>query len=130
MAIWGAALVPGRFFFVGRFPFPNLGDILPGITGGITHMQDNELLPVSNVHDALTRAVESRKAKVNLINQTFKCHPVVKELGAEICEKHGIDLSEFLRECLNALVRDYVGPDRMIKLGIDPPATLPESTAS
>lgn len=86
-------------------------------------MQDTELLPVTNVHDALTRAIDVRKTKVNMVNQTFKVHPLAKELAAEICEKHGIDPSEFLRECLNALVRDYVGPDRMIKLGIDPPAT-------
>lgn len=72
--------------------------------------------PLTNVHDALQRAVLTDRDKVNLIPATFKINPLKKELAEQICAKSGTTLSSFLRECVEGLVGDYVGPKAAAKL--------------
>lgn len=64
---------------------------------------------LTSVHEALNRAQLSEKDKVALVNGTFKIHPIKKEMAEQICEKHGTTLSAFLRECVEGLVKDYIG---------------------
>lgn len=78
-------------------------------------MQDNPT-PVHTVHDAMLKAVLAAKEKAKLETATFKVHPAKKELCELICAKNGTTLSEFLRECVNAICEDYVGPKAANKL--------------
>lgn len=64
---------------------------------------------LTNVHDALARSQETDRNKVPLVNANFKCHPIKKEVAERICVKNGTTLSGFLRECVEGLVKDYVG---------------------
>lgn len=76
-------------------------------------MQNNE---VTNVHEALSRAVESEKNRVALINANFKINPIKKEIADGICETNGTTLSAFLRECVEGLIKDFVGPKAYAKI--------------
>lgn len=78
-----------------------------------------QLYPLTNVHDALRRAVIADSKKVALTNANFKMHPLRKEVAEEICQKNGTTLSAFLRECTDGLIMDYAGPDVAKKLGVD-----------
>lgn len=64
---------------------------------------------LTDVHEALSRAQDSDKDRVALVNANFKIHPIKKEVAEQICAKNGTTLSSFLRECVNGLVKDYVG---------------------
>jgi hypothetical protein len=72
--------------------------------------------PTTSVHDALSRAQQSHRDRICLKNANFKADPLKKEIAEGICAGHGTTLSAFLRECLDGLVRDYVGPKTMEKL--------------
>lgn len=73
---------------------------------------------VSNVHHALSRAVDSEKNRVALVNANFKVDPLRKESAEGLCEKNGTTLSAYLRECVNILLLDYLGPKEAAKMGI------------
>lgn len=75
---------------------------------------------VSTVHDALSRAVESEKNRVALVNANFKVNPLHKESAEGVCEKNGTTLSAYLRECVSVLLLDYYGPKKAAELGIFP----------
>lgn len=79
-------------------------------------MQSEEVLPVTNVHQALTEAAIKEKNRVTLVNANFKIDPIKKTLAEQICEKHGATLSSFMRECVEGLVKDYMGPKASKKL--------------
>lgn len=64
---------------------------------------------LTNVHDALSRAQEKAKNKVALVNANFKINPLNKEIAEQICVKNGTTMSEFLRECVDGLIEDYMG---------------------
>jgi hypothetical protein len=72
--------------------------------------------PLTNVHDALHRAVLSERNRVNLVPATFKIDPLKKEISEQICQKNGTTLSSFLRECCEGLILDYAGPKAAAKL--------------
>lgn len=78
--------------------------------------QTPESQPLTNVHDALHRAVLSERDRVNLVPATFKINPLKKTIAEQICEKSGTTLSSFLRECCEGLVLDYAGPKAAAKL--------------
>lgn len=88
------------------------------ITGGITKMSKMLKIDVSNVHEALSRAVETEKDRVALVNANFKIHPLRKELAEGICEKNATTLSAYLRECCDLLLVDYLGPKEASRIGI------------
>lgn len=69
------------------------------------------MIELTNVHDALNKAVESERDRVTFVNANFKIHPIKKEVAEQICNKHGTTLSAFLRECVDGLVKDYVGEE-------------------
>lgn len=75
-------------------------------------------IEVSNVHQALSRAVDSERNRVALVNANFKVDPLRKETAEGICAKHGTTLSAFLRECCDVLLLDFLGPKEAAKLGI------------
>lgn len=75
---------------------------------------------LTDVHEALVRAQDSDKDRVALVNANFKIHPIKKEVAEQICSKNGTTLSSFLRECVNGLVRDYVGDKESESLEITP----------
>lgn len=66
--------------------------------------------PTTDIHDALQRATISEGNRVRLTNANFKMNPVKKELAEQICAKNGTTLSAFLRECIDGLIGDFVGP--------------------
>lgn len=70
----------------------------------------------TNVHDALRDAAVKERDRVAFVNANFKIHPIKKELAEEICSQHGTTLSSFLRECIEGLVTDYMGPKAANKL--------------
>lgn len=71
-------------------------------------------MSLTNVHDALEQAVlnvnreRSEADDKNLDVTTIRVHPTVKEAAAQICAKHGVTISQFVRACLEGLVYDYV----------------------
>lgn len=65
-------------------------------------------MELSTVHTALTKAQEKTK-KENLITASYKVSQNTKEIAEIICEKHGTTLSEFVRQSIECLVKDYVG---------------------
>jgi len=65
-------------------------------------------MELSTVHTALTKAQEKTK-KENLVNASYKVSQNTKEIAEIICEKHGTTLSEFVRQSIECLVKDYVG---------------------
>lgn len=69
------------------------------------------MIELTNVHDALNKAVESERDRVAFVNANFKIHPIKKEVAEQLCNKHGTTLSAFLRECVDGLVKDYVGEE-------------------
>lgn len=69
------------------------------------------MIELTNVHDALNKAVDSERDRVAFVNANFKLHPIKKEVAEQICNKHGTTLSAFLRECVDGLVKDYVGEE-------------------
>lgn len=68
-----------------------------------------EIKPLTNIHDAMSRAIESEKERVPLVNANFKINPLKKEIAEQICEKNATTLSAFLRECAEGLIQDYMG---------------------
>ncbi len=74
---------------------------------------------VSNVHEAVNRAVSSERDRVALVNANFKINPVHKELTETICLKNGTTISSFLRECCSLLLIDYLGPKKASEIGIE-----------
>lgn len=78
-------------------------------------------IDVSTVHDALA---ESRfKARPGAkLNLTIRTDPKIKELAHKICATQGTNISDYLRCCLDALVRDYTGPKAFEELQKTPDA--------
>ena len=64
---------------------------------------------LTNIQDAMQRAQEAAKDRVALVNANFKINPIKKEIAEQICQKNAVTLSEFLRECVEGLISDYVG---------------------
>ncbi len=67
-------------------------------------------LKLTNVHEALSLATVSTHPENKLLAcASFRLDTDVKEQAAQICSRHGVTISDFLRECANGLVRDYAG---------------------
>lgn len=64
-------------------------------------------LPSTNVHEALQEASLESKNKVPMISFSTRIDPNTKAQAQQICERHGTDLSTYLRKCAEALVNDY-----------------------
>jgi hypothetical protein len=69
-----------------------------------------ETLPVSNVHEALSRAVDAERNRVPMRPYNFKCNPFILETAEAICVKNATTLPAFFRQCAELLVADYAGP--------------------
>lgn len=67
----------------------------------------DDINKVTSVHEALQNAQLESSQRADMINCTFKLPPHVKALAEQICEKHGTNISVFLRECCKGLVKDY-----------------------
>lgn len=76
-------------------------------------------MEVSNVHDALKRAQAKDRADSALINTSIRINPLSRTLAEDICKAHGITLSQFIRECVDLLILDYVGQRQAANIGID-----------
>ncbi len=64
-------------------------------------------LKTTDVHEALKEAQFKRLNDAPFITTSFKIEEPTKLIVDEICRRHGITTSEFVRECCYALVRDY-----------------------
>lgn len=71
---------------------------------------NGETLPVSNVHEALSRAVDAERNRVPMRPYNFKCNPFLLEAAEAICVKNATTLPAFFRQCAELLVADYAGP--------------------
>ncbi len=67
-------------------------------------------LPVSSVHEALSRAVDAERKRVAMRPYNFKCNPFVLETAEAICVKNATTLPAFFRQCAELLIADYAGP--------------------
>lgn len=64
-----------------------------------------------NVHDAISDAIRERDEDPNrMVVGTFKITKDSMEKSSEICSRHGITLSSYLRHCCEGLIRDYYDP--------------------
>lgn len=66
-----------------------------------------KLFPLVTVHDAMRSAQEKRAESAAMIQYTFRIPEPLRERAKFICDQHGVDLAEFLRECCLGLVKDY-----------------------
>jgi hypothetical protein len=69
--------------------------------------------PLTSVHEALNNAAfasVSRPGQGEPIS--FRISTPLKNAATELCDRHGTNLSEFLRQCVIGLVSDYTDPDR------------------
>lgn len=64
--------------------------MLTTVHAAIQHAQDEPLFPIEGLEPC-----------------SFKVDPKVKDIAEEICIRHGITLSAFIRHCVTGLVRDY-----------------------
>lgn len=63
---------------------------------------------LTNVHDAMIRAVDASKPKEEAMTPyPFKAHRSRLNQGKAICERNGTTLPEFFRQCLDGLIHDY-----------------------
>lgn len=69
-----------------------------------------DIAPLTNVHDAIQRAVLSDRNKTRLVNATVKIDPLKKQAAEGLLAKQGTSLSSFVRECVDGLLLDYMGP--------------------
>lgn len=69
---------------------------------------ENEKL--HNVHEAMQLAVLENQ-KPEMVTAHFKVDTFVKTMTEEICYKHGVTLSAFVRKCCEILVAEYQGTD-------------------
>lgn len=70
----------------------------------------------TDVHDALRKAQLSENNRVAMVNANFKLNPIKKEMAEQICTKNGTTFSEYLRQCVEGLILDYVGPKKFKEL--------------
>ena len=66
-------------------------------------------LPLLSVHDALNNAVMASKPLPGKPT-SFRLEDDVKNAAMAICDRHGTNLSEYLRQCCIALISDYSTP--------------------
>lgn len=64
----------------------------------------NKLL---NVHEVLSDAVQATKEQQPMITYSMKIDEELRDAAADICERNGTSLSEFLRQCALTLVSEY-----------------------
>lgn len=61
------------------------------------------------VHDAIQSAQDEQFQPAQPMEPcTFKVRPETREMAEQICERHGVSMSAFVRNCVEGLVRDYV----------------------
>lgn len=72
-------------------------------------MNQDSAAPVTNIHEALTQAVASQRDKIKLANVNVKINPLKKEIAEKILCQNGCTLSNFIRACLDGLIKDYAG---------------------
>lgn len=65
---------------------------------------------LTNVHQALNAASLASANEQTMKNFSVRLPPNVKEKAQAICERHGTDLSTFLRECCVGLLKDFGHP--------------------
>lgn len=58
------------------------------------------------VHDAMMRAQDNSRRPLKSFS--FKADEEIMQIASEICERHGVTLPSFLRECINSLIDDYI----------------------
>jgi len=62
---------------------------------------------LSTVHDALNESLFDADREA-MIQGSYRIDKEIKEAAEKICEANGTSLSRFVRNCVLALVRDYV----------------------
>lgn len=67
-------------------------------------------MKTTDVHHAMKEAQFRRFEKPELVTSSFKIDANSKMLVEEICARHGVTMSEFVRECCYGLVKDYLAP--------------------
>jgi len=70
---------------------------------------------LSTVHDALDEATQLTRASEALHaaakkNMNIRFHPKKLELIQTICRTKGVTVSDFIRACGDALIRDFISP--------------------
>lgn len=69
-----------------------------------------DIAPLTNVHEALERARLSDSNKTRLVNATVKIDPLKKQVAEDLLKRQNTSLSSFVRECVDGLLHDYMGP--------------------
>lgn len=64
---------------------------------------------MSNVHEAMQSAIFETQNESQMVNASCMLPEHVKKQAIEICGRHGVSLSAFLRHCCILLVHDYGG---------------------
>jgi hypothetical protein len=67
-------------------------------------------MKTTDVHEAMKEAQLRRWAKPEFVTASYKVDQNTKEIVDEICNRHGVTTSEWIRECCYALVKDYLVP--------------------
>jgi len=78
-------------------------------------------VPLTTVHDALDDAtVVARLAdSADKDNISFRIHIRKKALLKKICNTRGANVTDYLRACTDALIRDYLPPGEFDKLQLE-----------
>lgn len=71
------------------------------------------------VSDTLCNAAQHRRQQRLSTIANTRIHPRKKEIAMRICEENSVCLSDYLKECLNALLRDHMQPSEFAKLLAD-----------
>lgn len=71
-------------------------------------METNKL---KTVHDAMDYASMASRSQEPMINISVRMPNDLKVEMSKHCEKHGTNLSEFLRMCCEAFLEDYYSSD-------------------
>lgn len=64
---------------------------------------------LSNIHEAMQSAILESQQESQMTTGSVKLPAHIKDQAQAICERHGVTLSAFFRQCATHLVRDYGG---------------------
>lgn len=67
---------------------------------------------LTSVHEALNNAAQSSKHNPPGKPVSFRLEDQFKNEAMAICDRHGTNLSQFLRHCCLGLIQDYSDPSR------------------
>lgn len=75
---------------------------------------------LSTVHDALVEARDLNENPDHMENTTIRISARKKKMLVRICQIQGTTISDYLRACADALIRDYAGPKTFAEIENSP----------